>query len=60
MMRGNKLSAGRLHNSADSVSWREWGNKFRVDIRWNDGAYVFVIYDDKAEALLHVHVLGLM
>jgi hypothetical protein len=30
----------------------------RVDIRWNDGAHVYVIYDTKDQALAHVRRLG--
>lgn len=57
-MNGNKLSLGRNHLTADSVSMTDFGDCFRVDIRWADGAHVYSIYDTKAEALSHVHKLG--
>ena len=57
-MNGNTLSLGRNHLSADSVSMTDFGDCFRVDLRWNDGAYVYSIYDTKKEALAHIHQLG--
>lgn len=57
-MNGNQLSIGRNHLSADHVSMVDFGDCFRVDIKWNDGAYVYFIYDVKQEALDHVHALG--
>lgn len=57
-MNGNALSLGRNHLTADSVSMTNFGDCFRVNIRWNDGAYVYVIYDTKAEAIAHVAKLG--
>ncbi len=60
-MNGNQLSLGRNHATADSISMTEFGGFdpcFRVDIRWNDGGHVYVIYDTKAEALAHVRRLG--
>ena len=60
-MNGNQLSIGRNHSTADSISMTEFGGFdpcFRVDIRWNDGGHVYVIYDTKAEALAHVRRLG--
>jgi hypothetical protein len=60
-MNGNALSIGRNHRTADSVSITEFGGLdpcVRVDIRWDDGAYVYMIHDTKAEALAHVHALG--
>ena len=57
-MKGNQLSLGRNHYNADSVSMTDFGDCFRVDIRWNDGAWVYMIHDTKREALAHVHRLG--
>lgn len=60
-MNGNQLSLGRNQSTADSISMTEFGGSdpcFRIDIRWNDGGYVYVIYDTKADALAHVHSLG--
>ena len=60
-MNGNALSLGRNHSTADSVSMTAFGGNdpcFRVDVRWNDGGYVYTIYDTKAEALAHIHNLG--
>jgi hypothetical protein len=60
-MNGNQLSLGRSHSDADSVSITEFGGSdpcFRVDIRWDDGAWVYMIHDTKEEAMAHVHHLG--
>lgn len=57
-MNGNQLSLGRNHATADEVSITDFGDCFRVNVRWNDGAYVYTIYDTKQEAVKHVHSLG--
>lgn len=57
-MNGNTLSLGRNHSTADSVSMTDFGDCVRVDIRWNDGGYVYMVHDTKEEALAHVHRLG--
>ena len=57
-MNGNALSIGRNHRTADSVSMTDFGDCFRVDVRWNDGAHVYMIHDTKEDALKHVHSLG--
>jgi hypothetical protein len=57
-MTGNTLSLGRNHLSADSVSMVDFGDCFRVDIRWNDGAYVYQCHDTKEEAVAHARRLG--
>ena len=57
-MNGNALSLGRNHFTADSVSMTDFGDCFRVNICWNDGAYVYVIYDTKTEAIAHAAKLG--
>lgn len=60
-MNGNALSLGRNHSTADRISMTEFGGLdacFRVDIRWDDGAHVWVFFDTKAEALAHVKQLG--
>jgi hypothetical protein len=57
-MTGNTLSLGRNHYTADTVSLTDFGDCFRVNIKWNDGAFVYSIYDSKEEALSHVARLG--
>ena len=57
-MNGNQLALGRNHTTADSVSMTDFGDCFRVDIRWNDGAHVWVIYDTRDEAVAHANNLG--
>jgi hypothetical protein len=61
-MNGNELSLGRSHATADSVSMTAGHDGsapwFRVDIRWNDGAHVYMVHDTESEALTHVHRLG--
>jgi hypothetical protein len=57
-MYANQLSLGRNHITADSVSMTDFGDCFRVDIRWNDGAHVYALYDTNAEAVEHARRLG--
>ena len=57
-MNGNEQSIGRNHSTADKASMTSFGDCFRVDIRWNDGAHVYMIHDTKAEALAHLESLG--
>ena len=57
-MNGNQLALGRNHTTADSVSLTDFGDCFRIDIRWNDGAHVWVIYDTRDEAVAHASNLG--
>lgn len=57
-MNGNELSLGRNHTTADAVSLTSFFDCFRVNINWNDGAYVYIIYDTKQEALNHIYNLG--
>lgn len=57
-MNGNNQSLGRNHSTADSVSMTDFGDCFRVDVRWADGAHVYSIYDTKPEAMAHVRSLG--
>jgi hypothetical protein len=57
-MNGNTLSLGRNHYEADSVSITDFGDCFRVNINWDDGAFVYCIYDTKNEAISHVTRLG--
>ena len=57
-MNGNTLSLGRNHTTADAVSLTTFSDCFRVNINWNDGAYIYAIYDTKQEALDHIHALG--
>ena len=57
-MNANTLAIGRNHRTADSVSMTDLGDCFRVDIRWKDGAWVYMTHDSKEAALTHVHSLG--
>jgi len=57
-MNGNALSLGRNQATADSVSMTDFGDCFRVDVRWNDGAHVYMLHDTRADALAHVASLG--
>jgi hypothetical protein len=61
-MNGNEMSLGRNHATADSVSMTAshdgsapW---FRVDIRWNDGAHIYMVHDTESEAREHARRLG--
>ena len=57
-MNGNTLSLGRNHSTADSASLTDFGDCYRVDLRWADGAHVYMIHDTKAEAVEHLNRLG--
>jgi hypothetical protein len=57
-MTGNDLALGRNHAMADAVSITKFVDCYRVDIRWNDGAHVYMVHDTKQEAVDHVHRLG--
>lgn len=57
-MNGNELALGRNHTTADVASMTDFGDCFRVDLRWNDGAHVYAIYDTKEEADQHLNNLG--
>lgn len=60
-MTGNELSLGRNHRDADSVSMTHFPGEnecWRVDIKWNDGAHVYMIHETRKAALDHVHGLG--
>ena len=57
-MHANTLALGRNHSTADAVSMTDFGDCFRVDVRWNDGAHVYSLFDTKPEALAQVRSLG--
>jgi hypothetical protein len=57
-MNGNNLSIGRNHSTANKASMVDFGDCFRVDLRWDDGAYVYMIHDTKEEAAAHLNRLG--
>jgi hypothetical protein len=57
-MNANTLAIGRNHYTADTGSMTDFGDCFRVDIRWNDGAHVYTIHDTKSEAVAHLNRLG--
>lgn len=57
-MNGNALSLGRNHTTADKASITDFGDCFRVNLEWNDGAYVYMIHDTKDEAVQHLARLG--
>jgi hypothetical protein len=60
-MTANQLAFGRNHTTADSISITHFGGLdecWRVDIKWHDGAWVYMIHNTKADALAHVHRLG--
>lgn len=57
-MIANTSALGRNHYTADLVTMTDFGDCFRVDIRWDDGAWVYMIHETKEEALSHVYRLG--
>ena len=61
-MNGNEMSLGRNHATADSVSMTSGHDGsalwFRVDIRWADGAHIYMVHDTESEAREHARRLG--
>jgi hypothetical protein len=57
-MNGNQLSIGRNHSTADRASLTDFGDCFRVNLDWDDGANVYVLYDTKDDAVQHLARLG--
>lgn len=57
-MNANTLALGRNHTTANKASLTDFGDCFRVNLNWDDGAYVYVIYDTKEEAVKHLASLG--
>jgi hypothetical protein len=57
-MNGNELSLGRNHYTADSGSLTDFGDCFRAELKWADGAHVYSIFDTKAEAVAYLNRLG--
>lgn len=54
-------SLGRDWSTADTVSMTAFNGYdpcWRVDVRWDDGAHAYLIYDSVDEALAHVRALG--
>lgn len=55
-MNGDALALGRNWYSADSLSTTDFGDCSRVDLRWQDGAHVYVILegeDHRAQSLAY-------
>jgi hypothetical protein len=57
-MYANELAMGRNHYTADSASMTDFGDCFRTDLRWNDGAHVYEIFDTREEAVNNLVRLG--
>lgn len=57
-MTANKQALGRNHYTADSASMTDFGDCFRVNIYWADGAEVYQAYDTRDEAVAHLARLG--
>ena len=57
-MHANHLALGRNHSTADRASLTDFGDCFRVNLDWNDGAHVYMMHDTKAEAVQHLADLG--
>lgn len=57
-MYANQQATGRNHTTADKASITDCGDCYRVNLNWNDGAMVYVIYDTKLEAVNHLNNLG--
>lgn len=57
-MHANDLALGRNHFTADSASMTSFGDCFRTDLRWADGAHVQELFDTRDEALANLRRLG--
>jgi hypothetical protein len=57
-MHANDLALGKPHCSAYKASITDFGDCFRVDLYWTDGAHVYDIHDTQAEAVEHLNRLG--
>ncbi len=61
-MNANALAIGRNHSTCDTLSVTTGSDWARVDIRWNDGAHVSMVYyseDGDFKALARAHAAGL-
>jgi hypothetical protein len=63
-MTGNSLSIGRNHTLAHEITVTHFrgatpsSDCWRIDIRWNDGAWVYMTHDTLQEATEHARSLG--
>ncbi|MDH4481433.1 MAG: hypothetical protein QE279_01850 [Rhodoferax sp.] len=57
-MHANQQALGRNHTTADKASITDFGDCYRVNLNWTDGAMVCAIYDTKEEAVNHLNNLG--
>jgi len=55
---GNKASLGRNWLTAEQACTVNFGDCCRVDLRWNDGAYVYALYDTEDAAAECLRSLG--
>lgn len=61
-MNANALALGRNHSTSDTLSVTVGADWARVDIRWNDGAHVSMVYyseDGDFHALAKAHAARL-
>ena len=61
MWANRTASYGRWHGSADSCSLTSNTSNdpwYRIDLRWNDGGHIYVVFDDRDEAVAHAARLG--
>ncbi|MBK3779911.1 hypothetical protein G3A43_06560 [Paraburkholderia aspalathi] len=57
-MYGNDLSLGRNHYTADTAKLVTFDDCARSEIHWSDGAWVYELFDTRAEAIENLHRLG--
>lgn len=57
-MYASNQAIGRNHSTADTASLTDFGDCFRVNLSWVDGAHVYMVHDTKAEAIAHLARLG--
>jgi len=52
------MAVGRNHDSADRLELSDFGDCFRVDLWWADGACASALYETAEEAGAHIRSLG--
>lgn len=54
----NEIARGLNHGTADSCTMTDFGDCFRIDLRWNNGGWSYSLFDEKSEAIHHAKRMG--
>ena len=57
-MYANEKAIVRNHTTADNATIKSFSDCHRVNLDWDDGAMVYIIYDTLEEAVTHLNNLG--